>query len=117
MTPDSAAERDAALVVFGSFAGSASWICFQAWKNELTHHRNVVESAAVRAAGSVDPGCLPRPPLSPQQRAHAVARLQAVELRASPISRITVLRPFADGHVVLYDSDGAKDEAALSDPA
>ena len=46
-----------------------------------------------------------------------MARLQAVERRASPISRITVLRPFADGHVVLYDSDGAKDEAALSDPA
>ena len=60
LTPDSAAERDAALVsraginplrdaivvalvVFGSIAGSAVWIHFQAWKSELTHHRKAVD--------------------------------------------------------------------------
>ncbi|MFZ4681432.1 MAG: PAS domain S-box protein [Terrimicrobiaceae bacterium] len=137
MTSATAAERDAAfvsrarinplrdavlvaLVVFALFAGSASWIYFQAWKNERTHHRAVVESAAMRAAGSVDPAyLLPAGDklLTPQQNTQARARLQAIELRASPISRITVLRPFAEGHVVLYDSDEAKKDAALSDPA
>jgi len=102
--------RDAALVsliIFGCFAGSALVIYFQARKNELAHHRELIESAATRAAASLDPGLLlfddERPPTA-QESASAMARLRAIEAKESPIGRVTLLRPIGEGHVVLFDT-------------
>lgn len=97
----------AALVVFGCFAGSALWIYYKARNNEMAHHQEVVESAARRAAGSVEPhvllvedGTLPA-----SEGKATLSRLRAIEEKESPIARVTLLRPEGDDHLLLYDTD------------
>jgi len=109
-----------ALVVFGCFAGSASWIYYQARNNEIAHHREIIEAAAWRAADSVESGVLLAEESladSPQKKA-MLARLHAIEEKESPIARVTLLRPEGNEHLILYDTGKAKKSpSGLFNPA
>jgi PAS domain S-box-containing protein len=113
----------AGLVVFGCFASSASWIYHKARHNEIAHHREIIEAAAWRAAGSVEPSLLlagtDQPP-SAQQCAATLRRLHALEEKESPLARVTLLRPQGNEHLILYDTKntkGASPGAPLMDPS
>jgi len=83
----------------------------------MAHHQEVVESAAWRAADSVDPDVIlvEDGANAASEGKATLARLRAIEEKESPIARVTLLRPEGDEHLLLFDTDAPKGPA--EDPA
>jgi len=106
-----------ALAIFTCFSGSALWIYYQARQRELTHHREAIEAAAWRAAGSVEPQKFQMSSFltSLEERLAVLGRLYDIKFRESPVARIQVLHPADGEYVVIFDTNAA--EGRLAAPA
>jgi len=110
--------RDAVFVtilIFASFAGTATWIAYQGRQRELSHHREAVESAAWRAAATVDPNLVRNAsvhPPTPDEHADAMGKLADVRLAESAVSRVSVIHPADGKQLVIFDTDATRGQGA-----
>ena len=100
-----------ALLIFASFAGSATWIAYQGRQRELSHHREAVESAAWRAAATVDPemvrGGSARQP-AVDEHTDTIGKLSEVRLQDSVVARVSIIHPDSGKNSVIFDTEVSK---------